>query len=684
MRLLEPYFLYAFLALAIPIIIHLFSLRRPRVTYFSNVAFLKQIQEKKTHINHLQKRLLLLIRLLALSALIMAFCEPYIASTTIEEKQHKIIGIYVDNSFSMEAENDRGILIEQAKNKARSVLNAHKDKDKFIFISNELQGKHQRVIDANDCLKAIDQTQVKPQVLSLASILNRWSSLKQNESSSKADLYLISDFQKSNFTHELFIRDSTFTTHLIPIKSYPQSNLSIDSCYLKSPNHFVGQQEELTCALTNASDENLENLSLKLNINGTTKALTNFNVGANESTTALLQFQNQSVGTKKSIVELSDASIQFDNRLFFNYSVIESSSVLCIFEGEIDNTLKKVFADEVFTYSETEVGRLNLSDIHKQNLVILNEVFKPTSGLIARLKSYVNNGGNLLIIPPTNIETVAYKQLSEELKISEYANFIEQEFQITDINQEHTIFHDVFEDETKVYQLPKALQHFQLKPILTSRRESIMQLSSGNTFLESYTSKNGLIYQTSTPLNKTSSNFHEHALFVPTLYNMAMKKSFSAPLYHTLGQTRFITVDGSYNKNNWRLHKDSIDFIPETISKSNKTQIGLQNLIQEVGFFSLKNEEKIETLSFNHNRSESQMQMWEIEELKKLTHNFNQLKIWEKEGLILENTLKEQRSGFSLWQSFIFLALILLITESFLLKNWKKKSNENLNNETTH
>ena len=531
MRLLEPYFLYAFLALAIPIIIHLFSLRRPRVTYFSNVAFLKQIQEKKTHINHLQKRLLLLIRLLALSALIMAFCEPYIASTTIEEKQHKIIGIYVDNSFSMEAENDRGILIEQAKNKARSVLNAHKDKDKFIFISNELQGKHQRIIDANDCLKAIDQTQVKPHVLSLASILNRWSSLKQNESSSKADLYLISDFQKSNFPHELFTRDTTFTTHLIPIKSYPQSNLSIDSCYLKSPNHFVGQQEELTCALTNASDENLENLSLKLNINGTTKALTNFNVGTNESTNAVLQFQNQSVGTKKCIVELSDASIQFDNQLFINYTVLESSSVLCIFEGEIDNALKKVFADEVFTYSETEVGTLNLSDINKQNLVILHEVFKPTSGLIARLKPYVDNGGNLLIIPPTNIETIAYKQLSEELKISEYANLIEKEFQITDINQEHRIFHDVFEDETKVYQLPKAFQHFQLKPIPTSRRESIMQLSSGNTFLESYTSKNGLVYQTSTPLNKTSSNFHEHALFVPTLYNMAMKKSFSVAIF---------------------------------------------------------------------------------------------------------------------------------------------------------
>ena len=79
MKLLEPYFLYAFLALAIPILIHLFSLQRHKTVYFSNVSFLRQLQQKKSNINKLQKLLLLLVRLLLLSAIILAFCEPYIS-----------------------------------------------------------------------------------------------------------------------------------------------------------------------------------------------------------------------------------------------------------------------------------------------------------------------------------------------------------------------------------------------------------------------------------------------------------------------------------------------------------------------------------------------------------------------------------------------------------------------------
>ena len=43
MKLLEPYFLYAFLALAIPVIIHLFSFQKHKIIQFSNVAFLKQM-----------------------------------------------------------------------------------------------------------------------------------------------------------------------------------------------------------------------------------------------------------------------------------------------------------------------------------------------------------------------------------------------------------------------------------------------------------------------------------------------------------------------------------------------------------------------------------------------------------------------------------------------------------------
>ena len=46
----------------------------------------------------------------------------------------------------------------------------------------------------------------------------------------------------------------------------------------------------------------------------------------------------------------------------------------------------------------------------------------------------------------------------------------------------------------------------------------------------------------------------------------------------------------------------------------------------------------------------------------------------EEEGLQLENSLKENRSGSNLWHIFILFSLVLLITESLLLKNWKNKT----------
>ena len=35
--------------------------------------------------------------------------------------------------------------------------------DEFIFLSNELRGKHQRILDYNNCLEAIDQTSIEAQ-----------------------------------------------------------------------------------------------------------------------------------------------------------------------------------------------------------------------------------------------------------------------------------------------------------------------------------------------------------------------------------------------------------------------------------------------------------------------------------------------------------------------------------------
>jgi len=46
MQFLYPSFLWALLALAIPIIIHLFYFRRFKKVFFTNVKFLKEVKEE--------------------------------------------------------------------------------------------------------------------------------------------------------------------------------------------------------------------------------------------------------------------------------------------------------------------------------------------------------------------------------------------------------------------------------------------------------------------------------------------------------------------------------------------------------------------------------------------------------------------------------------------------------------
>ncbi|TNF45447.1 MAG: hypothetical protein EP310_01570, partial [Bacteroidetes bacterium] len=99
MKFLFPTFLFALFAIAIPIIIHLFSFRQYKTVYFSNVSFLKDIKKESKNKSRLKQLLILIARILTIIFLVFAFAQPYIPTTTDSKKQpNQLIGIYIDNS----------------------------------------------------------------------------------------------------------------------------------------------------------------------------------------------------------------------------------------------------------------------------------------------------------------------------------------------------------------------------------------------------------------------------------------------------------------------------------------------------------------------------------------------------------------------------------------------------------
>lgn len=60
MAFLNPSFLWALFAMAIPVIIHLINFRKPKVVYFSNTAFIEDVK-KETRTKTKLKQILILI-----------------------------------------------------------------------------------------------------------------------------------------------------------------------------------------------------------------------------------------------------------------------------------------------------------------------------------------------------------------------------------------------------------------------------------------------------------------------------------------------------------------------------------------------------------------------------------------------------------------------------------------------
>src|SRR5687768_11450579 len=118
-----PAFLWALAALAIPVIIHLFSFRRYKTVYFPNVAFLQEVKQQTDSRTRLKHWLVLLSRLLLLTFLVFAFAQPSFRKNNVEVKTGKnAISIFIDNSFSMQQTDAEQTLLERARKKAYEVL----------------------------------------------------------------------------------------------------------------------------------------------------------------------------------------------------------------------------------------------------------------------------------------------------------------------------------------------------------------------------------------------------------------------------------------------------------------------------------------------------------------------------------------------------------------------------------
>ncbi len=674
MQFLYPAVLWGLLALLIPIIIHLFYFRRFKKVYFSNVKFLKEIKEETSSRNKLKNFLILLARLLALAALILAFAQPFLPKGNDVQQGTRAISIFLDNSFSMKALSSDIPLFDKAKQKAKEIVSAYSNEDQFQIISHDFKVKQQRLLTKEDAINAIDEINIGPAVKTLDRIYIRQSQALENAADINS-LFVLSDFQKSISDFNIDI-DSSHNISFVPFQSVQERNVGIDTVYLASPVIIPSQNNQLIIKTTNHSDEDAENVRLTVQQNGISKPLGQIDIKARSSSIDTANISVLKNGWQDFNVNIKDYPVQFDDTYLVSYEVPQDIKVLSLNDGGGNKYLKSVFNSiSYFNFVNKSVSGFQYSELKNYNLVILNDISSPSSGLISEISEYVINGGNLLIFPPKSASITAYNNLLNSLAADNFKQVGVAQKEVSKINTNDYIFSDVYLKRNKNLKLPITQTSFTVSNYASRGRINLLDYRDGSPFLMKYKKGNGFLYLCASPLDAKQNDLVLNAeVFVPMVFKMALAKATASVGSYTIGKNRLIEADKIQvsNSETFKITGPK-EFIPKQNQLTNKVMIDVMDQIEEPGIYKLNYADKmLMNLAFNYDRKESDLSYYSADELRNK---------FEKKGIsIIENAkdanftelIGEKEKGVSLWKWCLIFALIFLALESLIIRLWKK------------
>ena len=674
MNFAYPEFLFALAAISVPIIIHLFNFRRFKKVYFSDIRFLKDVEIETKSRNQLKNLLILLSRILAVTFLVMAFARPVIPTNTETAVDSNQAVIYIDNSFSMNAIGETGTLLDESKAKAIEVASALANGMQVRLLTNDFKPEHFRDLTFEEFKNEVSSIQPSPIVRPIDQIIAR--STGMFDANEAITLYYISDLQSSSSTLSEELGDSLLNIFAIAASAEVESNLYIDSCWFDSPTRLPLQPDELNVRVRNTGSVSLENVSVKLELNGIQRSVGTVNLSSDSYEDVKLSFTNPESGLQLGEVSLEDYPITYDDKYLFSYDLAQVISVLSVQGSDASTHFSRLFDSELnISYSQVPSNALDYSALNSTDLLILNEVESFSSGMTQEVMKFVNDGGNLLFVPSRNQELNSARELLLSVNAEPLSFKDSSDSKVEGVNLESELFKNVFTAWEDRIDLPKTSKFYSTQARTNSNSERLLTLSNGQPLLTSYQSGTGRVYVVSTPLRDEWTNFHRHALFVPAMYNIAINSTTSAVRMEVIGSTEMVGVHSDVQNSEVLKMvgvENDLTFVPEIVRQASGVGIQVHDQVSEKGHYLLQSEDgdSIQTVSFNYNRLESNLGTLSAEEfISNLKEKgLSNVQILEGATESIANKVKETKDGKHLWRLFLLLALGCLLIETILIR----------------
>ena len=648
MQFNNPTILYFLALLIIPIIVHLFQLQKFVKVPFTNVAFLQKLTQETRKSSRLKKWLILCTRMLLFSAILFAFSQPYFSDKNTTKKQHTFI--YLDNSLSTSSKGKKGNLLQ---NSAKEIIENASQKDLYSLQTNSNFFKKITYPELKNELLKIKNTSKK---IDLNSVLLKINSFEKSEIKTLTKNILISDYQN---TYKNKFTNVTPSFSVIKLKNSKSDNISIDSVFISNTN-----TNNLTIHVV-IRNQGEEKNNIPIAIFNADKLISKQSYSIKKDTKKTIPFtiQNQSKFLGKIETTFSD-TYAFDNSFYFTLNSTKNVNVLSI--GNDASFLSKIYTKDEFNFTETSLQNVNYNSIQKQQLIILNELEIIPENLSKSIFNFLNEGGNIVIIPNQKSKIDSYNSFLEKVANSKIKFKVTDTLKITNINYNHPLFKNVFSKKVSNFQYPTTQSYY---PISSKNSSKIVSFENNLPFISQIKTSNSNIYWISSSINKNNSNFLNSPLIVPVFYNFGKLSFKHSKLYNYLDDENTIDIETQLGKDEiLTISNATFSFIPTQQTFQNKVNITTKAQPTKEGFYNiLRKKDTIQTIAFNTPKEESNLNFLDLNLLKETNKEINTSSTIKE----VFNDLNEKNEVHWLWKWFLALAIVSLLLEIFILKFYK-------------
>ena len=690
MSFLNPIFLFALVAIGLPLVIHLLNLRKPKRVQFSTLAFFKELQKTTIRKIKIKRLLLLLLRLLAIACLAMVLARPFLPpalSIGASSNQPTVHAILFDNSISMNRIGSKGPLSDQAKELVKEILLASNEKDRFIIQNTNGEPVNASISGANLIERKLNEIKVTQTGAFLSERLNNLLSILEESPFQNKNLYIISDNNPElNYviTNNFQDRLKNVGVTILNVEKVKTQNTFVSEISTSSSMVGKGIPFTLEVAVKNEGEVLAANQFLTLIVEGGTVGQYPLEIepGVTQSFSFEINPDREGPITGSAIIE--GDGFQNDNEYFFSIQIPEKRNVLWVVNeslNPVDVSYTSVILDaqqegnNQINYSKVNMSEISAINIGNFDALILEGLDEVPEFLFSELQEFVQDGKGLVFFPS---ETADIQNYNAFLNLFNAGNFVGVLGEFSSFNsiakgslllEDHPVFEGLFErgsDEELNFTVPEVYYYLKLRTNNSGLGLNILELNNGDPLLREKKFGEGRVLIFTIGNDPSWSNFPVKALYAPMYYRTML---YAASLEEgglnnqMLGSAFEWKGNADPSKTELIYNNESIQVTPQNAGGS--ILVNYNGYDWEPGWVTITDGNNTYKMSLNLSRSESIFYSESTVDPLVL-ENINIVDSGALTSEQIKNEIRSSGFGKEVWHWFMLAGFLLLVTESLV------------------